>query len=161
MPVQNSPPARQKRYQARSQDFLTTTPEAPLDGTPEVPQLRGQLDRGPILEGAAHSRKGGRGPRSSRWFSGVVGSFPSLSRTTFKGSSEDGKEEEESYVEEEESDGTEGAPAPVGAYQGTGGPTLAQYNQHVSHQYEPSLLSIKQPTTQIMDNFQEYSSPEE
>ncbi|MBW0479129.1 hypothetical protein O181_018844 [Austropuccinia psidii MF-1] len=61
--------------------------------------------------------------------------FPGLSRTTFKGP---GEEEEENSVEEEESDGTEGVPAPVGASQGTGGPTLAQSNQPVSHQSERS-----------------------
>ncbi|MBW0480019.1 hypothetical protein O181_019734 [Austropuccinia psidii MF-1] len=56
-----------------------------------------------------------------------------LSRTTLKGTGEDGKEEEENYVEEEESDGAEEIPAPVGASQGTGGPTLAQSNKPVSH----------------------------
>ncbi|MBW0528044.1 hypothetical protein O181_067759 [Austropuccinia psidii MF-1] len=58
-----------------------------------------------------------RGPRSSSSFSGVVGRLPGLSRTTLKGPGEDG--------EEEESDGTEGVPTPVGESQGTGGPTLA------------------------------------
>ncbi|MBW0581296.1 hypothetical protein O181_121011 [Austropuccinia psidii MF-1] len=82
MTIQNSPPARQTRPKARAQAILTPNPRAPLDGTPEVPQLRAQLDRG---------------PRSSR--------------TIFKGSGEDG--------EEEESDGTEGVPSPVGAAQGT------------------------------------------
>ncbi|MBW0584774.1 hypothetical protein O181_124489 [Austropuccinia psidii MF-1] len=53
MPLQHSPPARQ----ARTQAFLTPTPRAPLDDTPEVPQLRAQLDRGPCMEGEAPSRK--------------------------------------------------------------------------------------------------------
>ncbi|MBW0461363.1 hypothetical protein O181_001078 [Austropuccinia psidii MF-1] len=48
-------------------------------------------------------------------------------------SRKEGKEEENS-VEEEESDGTEGVPAPVGASQGTGVSTLDQSNQPVSHQ---------------------------
>ncbi|MBW0472837.1 hypothetical protein O181_012552 [Austropuccinia psidii MF-1] len=56
--------------------------------------------------------KEGRGPRRSSSFSGVVGGFPGLSRTTFKGPGEDGKEEEENSVEEEESDVTEGVHAP-------------------------------------------------
>ncbi|MBW0497638.1 hypothetical protein O181_037353 [Austropuccinia psidii MF-1] len=77
-----------------------------------------------------------------------------------KGPGEDGEEEEENSVEEEESDGTEGAPAPVEASQGTGGPTLAQYNQPVSHQPEPSLLAIIQKMTQIMANLQAASSSE-
>ncbi|MBW0460520.1 hypothetical protein O181_000235 [Austropuccinia psidii MF-1] len=139
MPIQHSPPARQTRSQARSQAVLTPTPRAPLDGTPAVPQLRAQLDRGPRMEGAAPSRKEGRGPRRSNSLSGV---------------------EEENSVEEEESDGTEGAPALVGASQGIGGPTLAHYDKPVSHQSEPSLLAIMQQMTQIMANLQEASSYE-
>ncbi|MBW0517285.1 hypothetical protein O181_057000 [Austropuccinia psidii MF-1] len=93
------------------------------------------------MEGEAPSRKEGRVPRRSSSFSGVVGRFLGLSRTTLKGPGEDG--------EEEESDGTEGVPAPVGASQGTGGPTLVQS--------EPSLLAIMQQMTQIMANFLESS----
>ncbi|MBW0523630.1 hypothetical protein O181_063345 [Austropuccinia psidii MF-1] len=62
MPIQHSPPARQTRSQA----VLTSTPRAPLYGTLAVPQLRATLDRGPILEGAAPSRKEGRGSRRSK-----------------------------------------------------------------------------------------------
>ncbi|MBW0590408.1 hypothetical protein O181_130123, partial [Austropuccinia psidii MF-1] len=80
--------------------------------------------------------------------------------TTLKGPGEDGEEEEENSVEGEESDGTEGVPAAVGASQGTGGPTLAQSNQPVSHQSEPSLLAIVQQMTQIMANLQEPSVSE-
>ncbi|MBW0512613.1 hypothetical protein O181_052328 [Austropuccinia psidii MF-1] len=69
------------------------------------------------------------------------------------GPGEDGEEEEENSVEEEESDGTEGSPAPVGVSQGTGGQTLAQSDQPVSHQSEPSLLTIMQQMTKIMANF--------
>ncbi|MBW0491314.1 hypothetical protein O181_031029 [Austropuccinia psidii MF-1] len=79
--------------------------------------------------------------------------FPGLSRTTFKGGGEDG--------EEEESDCTEDVPAPVGASQGTGGPTLAQSYQLVSHQSEPLLLAIMQKMTQIMANLQAASSSKE
>ncbi|MBW0588842.1 hypothetical protein O181_128557 [Austropuccinia psidii MF-1] len=115
MPIQNSPPERQTRSQARTQAVLTPTPRAPLDGTPAVPQLRAQLDRGPCEDG----------------------------------------EEEKNSVEEEGSDGTEGVPSPVGASQGTGGPTLAQSNQP-----EPSLLAIMQQMTHIMANLQVASSYE-
>ncbi|MBW0470500.1 hypothetical protein O181_010215 [Austropuccinia psidii MF-1] len=160
MPVQHSPSARQTRYQARAQAVLTPTTRAPLDGTPAVPQLRAQLDRGPNLEGEAPSRKEGRGPRRSSYFSGVVGSFPGLQRTTFKGTSDNGEEEEKSSVEEEESDGTEGLPAPVGASKGTGRPDLAHSNQPVSHQSEQSLLAIMQQIPQIMANLQAASSSE-
>ncbi|MBW0566900.1 hypothetical protein O181_106615 [Austropuccinia psidii MF-1] len=139
MPMQHSPPSRQTRSQARTQAVLTPTPRAPLDGTPAVPQLRAKLNRGPILEGAAPSRKEGRGPGRSRSFSGVVGRFPGTSRTIFRGPGEDGEEEEDNSVEEEESDGTEGVPAPS----------------------EQSLLAIIQHMTQIMANLQSASSSEE
>ncbi|MBW0592561.1 hypothetical protein O181_132276, partial [Austropuccinia psidii MF-1] len=60
MPIQHSPPARQKRSQARTQAVLTPTPRAPLDGTPAASQLRAKLDRGLTLERAPPSRKEGR-----------------------------------------------------------------------------------------------------
>ncbi|MBW0526789.1 hypothetical protein O181_066504, partial [Austropuccinia psidii MF-1] len=145
---------------ARPQAILTPTPRAPLDGTPAAPQLRAKLDRGPILEGAAPFREEGRRPRRSSSFSGVVGGFTGTSRTIFRGPGEDGDEKEENSVEEEEFDGTEGVPAPVGASQGTEGPTLAQSNQPVSHQPEPSLLAIIHQMTQIMANLQTPSSSE-
>ncbi|MBW0572545.1 hypothetical protein O181_112260 [Austropuccinia psidii MF-1] len=131
MPIQHSPPARQTRSQAINQAVLAPTPRAPLAGTPAVSQLRAKLDRGHVLEGEAPSRKEGRGP------------------------GEDCEEQEENSVEEEESDGTEGVPAPVEASQGTGGPTLPQSNQS-----EPSLLAIMQQMTQIMANLQAASSSE-
>ncbi|MBW0524876.1 hypothetical protein O181_064591 [Austropuccinia psidii MF-1] len=132
MPIQHSPPAWQTGSQSRTQAFLTPTPRAPLDGTPAVSQLRAHLDRGPNVEGAAPSRKEGRVPRRSSSFSGVVGGFPGTSRTIFKGPGEDG----------------------------TGGPTLAQSDQPVSHQSEPSLLAIIQQRIQIMANIQTASSSE-
>ncbi|MBW0468897.1 hypothetical protein O181_008612 [Austropuccinia psidii MF-1] len=73
---------------------------------------------------------------------------------------EDGEEEEENSVEEEESDGTDAAPDPVGASEGTRGPTLAQSDQPVSHQTERSLLAIMQQMTQIMANLQASASSE-
>ncbi|MBW0565372.1 hypothetical protein O181_105087 [Austropuccinia psidii MF-1] len=112
------------------------------------------------MEGAAPYRKEGRGSRRSSSFSGVVGSSPGLSRTSLKVPSEDDEEEVENSVEEEESDGTEAAPAPVGVSQGTGRPTLAQSDQPVSHQSEPSLLDIMQQMTQTMANLQADSSSE-
>ncbi|MBW0571162.1 hypothetical protein O181_110877 [Austropuccinia psidii MF-1] len=143
MPIQQSSPERQTLSQARTQAVLTQTPRAPLDGTPAVPQLRVKLDRGPILEGAP-ARKEERG----------------TSNTIYRGPAEDGEEEEENSVEEEESYGTEGVPAPVEESQGTGGPTIAQSNQPAFHQFEPSLLAIMQQMTQIMTNLQASSSLE-
>ncbi|MBW0470423.1 hypothetical protein O181_010138 [Austropuccinia psidii MF-1] len=120
-----------------TQAVLTPIPRAPLDGIPAVPQLRAQLDKGPHMEGAEPYRKEGRGPRRSHSFSGV-----------------------ENSVEEEESDGTEGVPAPVGGAQGTGGPALSQSHQPVSQQSEPSLLAIMQKMTHIMANLQADSPSE-
>ncbi|MBW0573849.1 hypothetical protein O181_113564 [Austropuccinia psidii MF-1] len=58
MPVQHSPPAKNTRSQ-RHQAVLTPTARAPLDRTPSVHQLSANLDRGPPMEGAAPSRRGG------------------------------------------------------------------------------------------------------
>ncbi|MBW0493836.1 hypothetical protein O181_033551 [Austropuccinia psidii MF-1] len=82
-----------------------------------------------------------------------------MSRTSFQGLGEDGEEEEESFMEEEESEGTEDVPAPVRASEGTGGFTLTQSNKPVSHQSESYFLEIMQHGTQIMANLQEASSP--
>ncbi|MBW0537288.1 hypothetical protein O181_077003 [Austropuccinia psidii MF-1] len=67
MPVQHSPPERQKISQARAQAVLTPTRRAPLDGTPAVPQLRAQLDRGPCMEGRKRAKKIKFFFRSSWW----------------------------------------------------------------------------------------------
>ncbi|MBW0470866.1 hypothetical protein O181_010581 [Austropuccinia psidii MF-1] len=99
MPIPHSTPARKTRSKTRTQAFLTPTPRDPLDGTTAVSQLRAHLDRGPNVEGET--------------------------LTTLKCSGEDGEEEEGYPVEEEDSDGTEGATAPVGESQGTGGTTQA------------------------------------
>ncbi|MBW0551131.1 hypothetical protein O181_090846 [Austropuccinia psidii MF-1] len=113
MPVEHSPPVRQTRSQDRAQAVLTPTPRAPLEGTPAVPQLRANLDREPVMEGKAPSRKEGRGPGRSIFFSGSVETFTGISRTKIKVPSGDDSEEE-AYS-------TEAAPTPVGASQGTGG----------------------------------------
>ncbi|MBW0503363.1 hypothetical protein O181_043078 [Austropuccinia psidii MF-1] len=135
MPIQHSLPARNIIFEAIAQAVLTTTPRALL------------------ASNQAEGRKEGRGPRRSNYFTGIL-------RTTFKGPGEDGEEEEENSVEEEEYDGTEGVPAPMGESQGTGGPTRALSNQPVFHQSEPSLLAIMQQMTQIMANLQAASPSE-
>ncbi|MBW0481512.1 hypothetical protein O181_021227 [Austropuccinia psidii MF-1] len=83
-----------------------------------------------------------------------------MSRTTFRGPGEYGEEEEENSVEEEGSYGTQAAPDPMGASEGTRGPNLAQSDQPVSHQTEPSLLAIMQEMNQIMANLQAAASSE-
>ncbi|MBW0590906.1 hypothetical protein O181_130621 [Austropuccinia psidii MF-1] len=132
MPVHHSPPA----IQTRSQAVLTPISRVCFDGNPAVPQLRANFGRSnTIQEGRKRAKK-------------IKFIFRS-----------DGEEEEESYVEEKESDRSEGAPTPVGTSQGTGGPTLAQSNKPVSHQSKPSLLEIMKQMTQIMANLQEASRP--
>ncbi|MBW0586998.1 hypothetical protein O181_126713 [Austropuccinia psidii MF-1] len=134
MTIQHSPPARQTRSQARTQAVLSPTARAPLDGTPA---------------GRKRAKKLKLLLRSSWKFS-----------RNFKGPGEDGEEEEENSVEEEDSDGTEGVPAPVRASQGTGGPALVQSNKPVSHESEPCLLVIMQKMTDIIPNLLEDSSYE-
>ncbi|MBW0542167.1 hypothetical protein O181_081882 [Austropuccinia psidii MF-1] len=123
MPIQHSPLERQTRSQAIAQAIVD-----------------------PVWKEKFHPGRKEEGQEDKILSQGVVGRFPGLSRTTFKGPGED--------CEEEESDGTEGVPAPVGESQGTGGPALAQYDQPVSHQSEPSLLTIMRQMTQIMANLQ-------
>ncbi|MBW0497524.1 hypothetical protein O181_037239 [Austropuccinia psidii MF-1] len=154
MPVQHSQPERQTRSQARAQDVLTPTTRVPLDGTPAVAQLSDHLDREPVMEVAAPSRKEGRGATRSNSFSRVLGAFAGISRTTLKGPGEDGREEEENSMEGERSDSTDSAPTPVGASQVTGGPSIAQSNGPVSHQSELSLLAIMKQMKRIMANIQ-------
>ncbi|MBW0480284.1 hypothetical protein O181_019999, partial [Austropuccinia psidii MF-1] len=134
---------------ARSQAVLTAAPRVPLDGTPEVPQLRTPFGRSSTIQ------EGRKRAKKTNSFSGVVGGFPGLSRTTFKGPGEYGEDEEEDF------NGTEGVPAPVGESQGTGRTTIAQSNQPFSHHSEPSLLAIMQQITHIMANLQVASSSEE
>ncbi|MBW0489067.1 hypothetical protein O181_028782 [Austropuccinia psidii MF-1] len=115
MPAQQSPSSRQTRSQTNSQALLTPNPRDPLDGTPVE----------------------GRGPGRSSSFSRAVGTVPCISRTNCKGPAEDGKDEEDNSLEEKGSDGIDVAPAPVGTPQGTGGPTLSQFNQPVSQKSQP------------------------
>ncbi|MBW0463263.1 hypothetical protein O181_002978 [Austropuccinia psidii MF-1] len=101
MPLQHSNPERKTKSQERTQAVFTPTPRVPLYGTPEVPQLKAHLDRGPVIQGAEPSIQERRGPRRSSSFSEVVCAFPVISRTTFKGPGEDDGEEEENSGEEE------------------------------------------------------------
>ncbi|MBW0552219.1 hypothetical protein O181_091934 [Austropuccinia psidii MF-1] len=78
MPVQHSPPAKNTRSQ-RNPAVLTSTAMVPLDHTPSVHQLSANLDRGPPIEGAAPSRRGGMRSRRPRSFSGLLGGYPGMS----------------------------------------------------------------------------------
>ncbi|MBW0589981.1 hypothetical protein O181_129696 [Austropuccinia psidii MF-1] len=78
MPVQHSPPARNTRSQ-RNPAVLTPTARVPLDRTRSVHQLSANLARGPPIEGATPSRRGGMKSRRSRSFSGLLGGYPGMS----------------------------------------------------------------------------------
>ncbi|MBW0478590.1 hypothetical protein O181_018305 [Austropuccinia psidii MF-1] len=128
MPIQHSPPERQTISQARTQAVLTQTPRAPLEGPI---RKRTHFRRSSTIQ------EGGKRAKKIKF----------IFRSSWR--------EEENSVEEEESDGTECVPAPVGEFQGAGGPTLAQSNQPV-----PTVLAIMHQMTQIMTNLQEASSSE-
>ncbi|MBW0464272.1 hypothetical protein O181_003987 [Austropuccinia psidii MF-1] len=67
MPVQHSPPARQTKSQARAQAVLIPTPRATLGGTPEFPQLRAQLYRGPIFGSRSTIQEGRKGAKKIKF----------------------------------------------------------------------------------------------
>ncbi|MBW0574763.1 hypothetical protein O181_114478 [Austropuccinia psidii MF-1] len=100
MPVQHSPPGKNTRSQ-RHQAVLTPTETAPLDCTPSVHKLRENLYRGPPMEGAGPSRRGGVKSRISRSFSGFLGGYPSTSQgpRSISGKSEDEEGEESEDIE--------------------------------------------------------------
>ncbi|MBW0574816.1 hypothetical protein O181_114531 [Austropuccinia psidii MF-1] len=78
MPVQHSPPSKNTISQ-KNPAVLTPTARVPLDRTPLVHQLSANLDRGPPMEGAAPSRRGGMKSRRSSSFSGLLGGYPGIS----------------------------------------------------------------------------------
>ncbi|MBW0491575.1 hypothetical protein O181_031290 [Austropuccinia psidii MF-1] len=102
MPVQHSPPAKNTRSQ-RNTAVLTLTARVPLDRTPSVHQISANLDRGPPMEVAAPSRKGGMKSRRSRSFSGLLGGYPGMSEGERGRIGEVEYEEGEESVEEEDS----------------------------------------------------------
>ncbi|MBW0485818.1 hypothetical protein O181_025533 [Austropuccinia psidii MF-1] len=77
--IHNSPPAKNTISQ-RHQAVLTPTTRAPLDCTPSVHQVSSNLDKGPPMEGAAPSKRGGVKSRRSRSFSGLLGGYQSISQ---------------------------------------------------------------------------------
>ncbi|MBW0586706.1 hypothetical protein O181_126421 [Austropuccinia psidii MF-1] len=101
MPVQHSPPAKNTRYQ-RNTAVLTPTARVPLECTPSVHQLSGNLDRGPPMEGAAPYRRGGMKSRRSRYFSGLLCGYPGMSKGARERLGEVEDEEGEESVEEED-----------------------------------------------------------
>ncbi|MBW0574634.1 hypothetical protein O181_114349 [Austropuccinia psidii MF-1] len=149
MQVQHRPPAKNTRYQ-RHQAVLTPTERDPLDRRPSVHQLSANLDRGPPMEGAAPSRRGGVKSRKSRSFSGLLGGYPRIPQGPRSRSGEAEDEEGEESVEEEESEETEVAAALEGAPEASEAPNLALSNQPLVSQAEPNLLQMMEQMTQVM-----------
>ncbi|MBW0576716.1 hypothetical protein O181_116431 [Austropuccinia psidii MF-1] len=78
MPVQHSSPTKNTRSQINPA-VLNPTARVPLVCTPSVNQLSANLDRVPLMEGAAPSRRGGMKSRRSRSFSGLLDGYPGIS----------------------------------------------------------------------------------
>ncbi|MBW0467364.1 hypothetical protein O181_007079 [Austropuccinia psidii MF-1] len=144
MPVQHSPPAKNTRSQ-RNPAVLTPTARVPLDCTPSVNQLSANLDRGPPMDRAAPSRRGGMKSRISRSFSGLLGDYPGISKGARERLGEFEDEEGEASVEEEDSGETEVADALANA------PEVPQgSSQPLVSQTEPSRLKMMDQITQFM-----------
>ncbi|MBW0474926.1 hypothetical protein O181_014641 [Austropuccinia psidii MF-1] len=154
MPVQHSPLAKDTRSQ-KHQAVLTPTARAPFDCTPAVNQLSANLDRGPPMDGAAPSRRGGVKPRRSRSFSGLLGGYPSIFQGPRGGWGEAEDEEGEESEEIEVADAFAGAPeAPKAA-------NLAHSNQNVVSQAEPNFLKMLEQMTQFMGKLTQAVAPRE
>ncbi|MBW0529797.1 hypothetical protein O181_069512 [Austropuccinia psidii MF-1] len=108
MPVQHSSPAKNTRSQ-RSPAVLTPTARVLLDGTPTVHQLSENLDRGPPMEGAEPSRRGGMKSRRSRSFSGLLDGYPGMSEGA-RARLGEGEDEEEESEQTEVATALEGVP---------------------------------------------------
>ncbi|MBW0504258.1 hypothetical protein O181_043973 [Austropuccinia psidii MF-1] len=158
MPVQHSPPAKNTRSQ-RNPVVLTPTAMVPLDNKPSVHQLSANLDRGPPMEGAAPSRRGGMKSRRSVFFSGLLGGYPGMSEGARArlGEFEDGEGEES--VEKDDSGKMEEADALGKAPEVSQGSNLAPTNQPLVSQSDPSLLKIMEKMSTIMGQISQAAAP--
>ncbi|MBW0578443.1 hypothetical protein O181_118158 [Austropuccinia psidii MF-1] len=158
MPVQHSPPAKNTRSQ-KIPAVLTPTTMAALDGTPSVPQLSANLDRGPPMEGAAPSRRGGMKSRISRSFYGLLGGYTGMSEgaRAILGEVED--EEGEESVEEGHSGETEVANALANVPEVPQGSNLALSSQPLVSQTDTSLLKMMEQMTQFMGQLTKAVAP--
>ncbi|MBW0587758.1 hypothetical protein O181_127473 [Austropuccinia psidii MF-1] len=158
MPVQHSPPAK-STISHINPAVLTPTERVPLDRTPSVHQMSANLDRGPPMEGAEPSRRGGMKSRISRSFSGLLGGYPGMSKGARARLGEFEDEEGEESVEEKYSGETEVADAFANAPEEPQGSNLALSNQPLVSQTEPSLLRIMEKITQFMGQLTQAVTP--
>ncbi|MBW0584645.1 hypothetical protein O181_124360 [Austropuccinia psidii MF-1] len=160
MQVQHHPLAKNTRSQ-RNPAVLTPTARVPLDRTPSVHQLNANLDRGPPMEGAAPSRRGGMKSRRSRSFSELLGGYPGISEGERARIGEVEHEEGEESVEEEDSGETEVADALENAPEVPQGSNIDLSNQPLFSQTEPSLLKMMEQMTQFMGQLTQAVTPRE
>ncbi|MBW0552821.1 hypothetical protein O181_092536 [Austropuccinia psidii MF-1] len=158
MPVQHSPPAKNTRSQ-RSPAFITPTASVLIDCTPSVNQLSANFDRGPPMEGAEPSRRGGMKSRRSRSFSGLLAGYPGMSDDARARLGEVKDEEAEESVEEEDSGETEVAYALANSPEVPQGSNLAPTNQSLVSQSDPSLLEIMKQMNTIMGQLSQADAP--
>ncbi|MBW0551504.1 hypothetical protein O181_091219 [Austropuccinia psidii MF-1] len=158
MTVQHSPPAKNTRSQ-RNPAVITPKARVPLDRTPSVHQLSANLDRGPPMEGAAPSRRGGMKSRRSRSFSGLLGGYPGISEGARARLGEVDDEEGEESVQEEDSGETEVADALENAPKVPQGSNLALSSQPLFSQAEPSLLKMMEQMNQFMGQLTQAVTP--
>ncbi|MBW0498823.1 hypothetical protein O181_038538 [Austropuccinia psidii MF-1] len=147
MPVQHSPPAKKTSSQINP-DVLTPTARVPLDHTPSVHQLSANLDRGPPMEGAAPSRRGGMKSRRSRSFSGLLGGYPGMS-------------EGERAILGEEFEETEVVTALAGVPEASEASNLAHSNQPLVSKAEPNFIKMMEQMTQFMGQLTQAVFPRE
>ncbi|MBW0578404.1 hypothetical protein O181_118119 [Austropuccinia psidii MF-1] len=152
MPVHHSPPANNTRSQ-RNPAVLTPTARVALDRTPSVHQLSANLDRGPPMEEAAPSRRGGMKSRRTRSFSGLLGGYPGMSEGA---RARLGEAEDE---EEEESEETEVTTTLAGAPEASEAANLAHSNQPLVSQAEPNFLKMMEQMTQFMGQLTQAVAP--
>ncbi|MBW0508921.1 hypothetical protein O181_048636 [Austropuccinia psidii MF-1] len=151
MPVQNRPLAKNTRSQ-RNPAVLNPTARVPLDCSPSVHQLSANLDRGPPMEGAVPSRRGGMKSRRSRSFSGLFGGYPGMSEGARArvGEAQD---------EEGKSEQTEVATALGGAPEPSQAANLAHSNKSLVSQAEPNFLNMMEHLTQFMGQLTQAVAP--
>ncbi|MBW0579795.1 hypothetical protein O181_119510 [Austropuccinia psidii MF-1] len=156
MPVQNSPPAKNTRSRG-TPAVLTPTARVPLDRPPSVHQLSANLDRGPPMEGAEPSRRGGMKYRRSRSFSGLLGGYPGMSEGVRarlgEAEDEEGEESVEGYEEPEVATALAGVPEASEAE------NLAHSNKPLVSQAEPKFLKMMEQMTQFVGKLTQEVAP--
>ncbi|MBW0561253.1 hypothetical protein O181_100968, partial [Austropuccinia psidii MF-1] len=136
IPVQHSPPTKNTRSQT-NQAVLTPIARSPLGLKPSVNQLSANLDRGPPMERAEPSRRGGTRRRLG----------------------EDEDKEGEESVEEEGSEETEVVTALAGVPETPKTPNTSLSNETLVFQAELNFPKMMEKMTQLMGQLTQAVSP--